>query len=210
MKQMKRWCSMLLVLCICMSMIPIRAYAKTTITSPNGAKGSDYSSAYASKLDDIFKGRVPLFTSTSATFALGQSINNSEWYTVGGALKGKQCYIYSQAVYYYLFGDIVYHGNGLSPAYWKDSKMVLSNRSSASYDSFKNAGVGFGAYIRTTSNSDGSFNAGVGHSMIVLAYDTTGITYLAGNANGSGLVRITTETWNEFNASQLYNKSRRI
>ena len=210
MKQMKRWCSLLLVLCLCMSMIPVRAEAKSTITSPNGAKGSDYSTAYASKLDDIFQGRVPLFTSTSSTFALGQSIDNSEWYTVGGALKGKQCYIYSQAVYYYLFGDIVYHGNGLGAAYWKDSKMILSNRSSASYSSFKNAGVGFGAYIRTTSNSDGSFNAGVGHSMIVLEYDTNGITYLAGNANGSGLIRITTETWSEFNTSQLYNKGRRI
>lgn len=210
MKQMKRWCSILLVLCLCMSMIPVRAEAKSTITTPDGAAGSDYSAAYATKLDDIFKGRVPLFTSTSSTFALGKSINNSEWYTVGGALKGKQCYIYSQAVYYYLFGDIVYHGNGLSAAYWKDSKQIMSNRTSASYSSFTNAGVGFGAYIRTTPNSDGSFNAGVGHSMIVLAYDATGITYLAGNANGSGLVRITTETWSEFNSSQLTSKGRRI
>ena len=210
MKQMKRWCSILLVLCLCMSMIPIRANAKTTITSPSGAKGSDYSAAYASKLDDIFQGRVPLFTSTSETFPLGQSINNSEWYTVGGALKGKQCYIYSQAVYYYLFGDIVYHGNGLSSAYWKDSKQIMSNCASVSYSSFANAGVGFGAYIRTTSNSDGSFNAGVGHSMIVLDYDTTGITYLAGNANGAGQVRITKETWSEFNTSQLTNKGRRV
>ena len=210
MKQMKRWCSILLVLCLCMSMIPIRANAKTTITSPSGAKGSDYSAAYASKLDDIFQGRVPLFTSTSETFPLGQSINNSEWYTVGGALKGKQCYIYSQAVYYYLFGDIVYHGNGLSSAYWKNSKQIMSNRASVSYSSFRDAGVGFGAYIRTTSNSDGSFNAGVGHSMIVLDYDTTGITYLAGNANGAGQVRITKETWSEFNTSQLTNKGRRV
>ena len=210
MKQMKRWCSILLVLCLCMSMIPVRAEAKATITTPNGASGSDYSTAYAAKLDDIFKGRVPLFTSTSETFALGKSINNSEWYTVGNALKGKQCYIYSQAVYYYLFGDIVYHGNGLGAAYWKDSKMIMSNRTSASYSSFADAGVGFGAYIRTTPNSDGSFNAGVGHSMIVLSYDASGITYLAGNANGSGLVRITTETWSEFNATQLTNKGRRI
>lgn len=210
MKQMKRWCSMLLVLCLCMSMIPVRVNAKTTITSPTGAKGSDYSAAYASKLDDIFQGRVPLFTSTSATFPLGQSINNNEWYTVGGALKGKQCYIYSQAVYYYLFGDIVYHGNGLSSAYWKNSKQIMSNSTSASYSSFRDAGVGFGAYIRTTPNSDGSFNAGAGHSMIVMSYDSTGITYLAGNTNGSGLVRITTETWSEFNTSQLTNKGRRI
>ena len=210
MKHMKRLCSLLLVLCICISMLPVRANAKSIIITPSGAKGSDYSTAYASKLDDIFQGRVPLFTSTSQTFALGQSISNSEWYTVGGALRGKQCYIYAQAAYYYLFGDIVYHGNGLSSAYWKDSKMVLSNRSSASYSSFKDAGVGFGAYIRTTSNSDGSFNAGVGHSMIVLEYNTTGLTYLAGNANGAGQVRITTETWSEFNASQLTNKGRRI
>lgn len=210
MKQMKRWCSILLVLCLCMSMIPIRAEAKSTITTPDGAKGSDYSAAYATKLDDIFKGRVPLFTSTSETFPLGQSIDNSEWYTVADTLTGKQCYIYSQAVYYYLFGDIVYHGNGLSDAYWKDSRQIISNMTAASYSSFTQAGVGFGAYIRTTPNSDGSFNSGEGHSMIILAYDTTGITYLAGNANGSGQVRITTETWSEFNTSQLTNKGRRI
>ena len=128
---------------------------------------------------------------------------------MAGQISGYQCYIYANAVYYYLFGDIPYHGSGIS-GYWKDSKTVLKNQSSASYSRFSNAGVGFGAYIRTTANSDGSYSGSYGHSLIVLTYDSSGITYLDCNSNGKGLVRIARETWSEFNSSQVSGKSRRI
>ena len=209
MKHIKAWLSFLLVLCMCLSVIPIRAEARTTITTPGGTSGSDYSVAYASKLDDIFQGRVALFSNTSAKYPLGQSLNNSQQYSVAGKISGYQCYIYANAVYYYLFGDIPFHGSGIS-GYWKDSKTVLTNQSSASYNSFANAGVGFGAYIRTTGNSDGSYSSESGHSMIVMTYDSNTITILEGNANGNGLVRITHETWSEFNSSKVSGKGRKI
>ncbi len=205
----KQMLSLLLVLCLCLSLVPIRAEARTTITTPGGARGSSYSAAYASKLDNIFQGNVALFSNYSDKYALGQSMNINRQYSVAGKISGYQCYIYANAVYYYLFGDIPYHGSGIS-GYWKDSKTVLTNQSSASYSSFVNAGVGFGAYIRTTGNSDGSYNGSSGHSMIVLGYDSNSITYLEGNANGKGLVRITTDTWNEFNTNLVNGKGWKI
>lgn len=209
MKRIKHGLSLLLVLCLCLSMIPIRAQARTTITTPGGASGSNYSVAYAGKLDNIFQGNVALFSNSSDKYALGQSMIMDRSYSVASTISGKQCYIYANAVYYYLFGDIPCHGSGIS-GYWKDSRTVLTNQSSASYDSFRNAGVGFGAYIRTTGNSDGSYNGGSGHSMIVLSYDANTITILEGNANGKGLVRITNETWNEFNSSKVSGKGWKI
>ena len=209
MKRIKRWISLLLVLCMCLSLVPIRAEARTTITTPSGAKGSNYSATYASKLDNIFQGSVALFSNFSDKYALGQSMNTGREYSVARTISGFQCYIYANAVYYYLFGDIPFHGSGIS-GYWKDSKTVLTNQSSASYSSFANAGVGFGAYIRTTANSDGSYNGGSGHSMIVLAYDADTITILEGNADGKGLVRIAVETWSEFNSSKVSGKGWKI
>ena len=206
---MKRLISGLLALCLCIAMVPIQAHARTTITTPGGASGINYSAAYASKLDNIFQGNVALFSNYSEKFALGQSLNVDRQYSVAGKISGYQCYIYANAVYYYLFGDIPYHGSGIS-GYWSNSKTVLTNQSSASYSSFSNAGVGFGAYIRTTSNSDGSYNGSSGHSMIVLFYDSSNITYLEGNGDGKGLVRITKETWSEFNTNQVSGKSRKI
>ena len=184
---------------------PVRA--ASYITDPTSAKGSDYSPVYATKLDNLFQGKATLFTNTDETFPLGASLNNSKSYTVAKTYSGQQCYIYAQGVYYYLFGDVPRHGEG--SAFWSDSATVMTNQTTAGYSAFLNAGVGFGAYLRTTINTDGSYN-GNGHSMIVLRYDTTGIAYLEGNADGKGLVRITVRTWDEFNSNQLTSKGRRI
>lgn len=211
-KATSRLAIFVLALCMCLIALPpitLPVNAETTVTNPSIVTGSDFSSAYATKLDNIFSGKISLFSNTSATFPLGTHLNNSTTYYVAGAISGKQCYIYAQAVYYYLFGDIPLHGNGYKN-YWNDSTTVITNKASVSYDLFIDSGVGFGAYIRTTPNSDGSYDGADGHSMIVLSYDRSNITYLEGNADGNGLVRITTRTWNDFNSNQLSNKSRRI
>ena len=205
----RRIAALIFVLIICTTLFQFKAQAKTVITNPSGVSGSNYSSTYAAKLDNIFRGNVALFSNTTAKFALGQSLNVDKQYTVAGALSGYQCYIYANAVYYYLFGDLPYHGSGLN-GYWSNSTTVLNNQASASYSSFQSAGVGFGAYIRTTGNSNGSYNGSVGHSMIVLSYDSSTITYLDCNSNGAGLVRVAVESWSEFNASHVTGKGRRI
>lgn len=181
--------------------------AVTYITDPSQISGSDFSTAYAARLDALFQGSAPIFTNTTETFPLGASLDVNKSYVIANTYSGYQCYIYAQAAYYYLFGDVPRHGDG--SLYWSDSEKVLTNKTSASYSLFSNAGVGFGAYLRTTTNTDGSYN-GNGHSMIILAYDTTGLTYLEGNADGRGLIRVTTRTWEEFNANQLTAKGRRI
>ena len=173
--------------------------------------GGDYTSnsELSTRLNNVFNGNVALFSNSSARYAVGDTINKSTSFTVAGKITGKQCYIYANAVYYYLFGDIPFHGSGYS-GYWNNSKVVLSNQASASYNLFKNAGVTCGSYLRTTSNSDGSYNGNSGHSLIILSYNSSGLTYLEGNGDGNGKTLITTKTWSDFNAKLLTNKGRRI
>lgn len=207
----KKMMCILIVAALFLGILPagsLSAQAVTQITDGQAISGRTYSVDYADKLNAIFSGKAQLFSNTSATFALGQSLNNRTVYQVAGVIGGYQCYIYAQAVYYYLFGDIPYTGNGL--VYWSNSSKIMENQSVASYELFMEANVGFGAYVRTTTNSNGSFNSGGGHSFIILSYDEEGITYLEGNANGYGLVCVTQRTWSEFNANQLGGRNRKI
>jgi len=206
---MKKSLSIVLVLAMLCTWLPqiTKEVDAAQIDDASDIDGYSYSTAYGDKLNKIFQGKVSLFSDTTATYPLGSSINNSHPYVVAQTISGKQCYIYAQAVYYYLFGDIVYHGNGY--VYWSDSVKLISNKAEASYNLFANAGVGFGAYMRTTVNTDGSYSDS-GHSMIVLGYDTSGITYLEGNADGAGFICVTTRTWSNFNQEMLSKKGRRL
>ena len=208
---MRRILSLVLALVLLGTMLPqlgLTAQAAEVIEDPAQIDGSQYTSVYAGKLNDIFEGKVDLFSNSTDRYPLGTSLNNSANYTIAGTISGQQCYIYAQAVYYYLFGDVIYHGDGYK--YWSDSEKVLTNQKTVSYSQFQAAGISFGAYIRTTGNSNGSYSSSKGHSMIVLAYDAERITVLEGNADGRGLVRITVLTWDEFNSNFLTSKGRRI
>lgn len=181
------------------------------------AEGYEYtdSLALAEKLNEIFDGDIDLYRNSGLTkesiVPLNDRVNNDTLYYIkskitGGTLCGWQCYIYANAVYNKLFGEFVGHANNLSK-----SKIVISGgRKSVSYDLFKDAGVKCGAYMRTTRNSNGSFNGNVGHSIIILSYDKSGISYLEGNGDGNGLVRICNRTWSDFNYSFFSSKSRRV
>lgn len=199
---------MLMLLCGVVSQLGVEVQATSRIVASKKIDGSIYSSTYAKKLNKIFQGKVALFSNSKVKYALGDSMKTRASYRVADTPPGSQCYIYAQGVYYYLFGDMVYHGNGYK--YWSDSKKVLSNKKTVSYEMFTKAKVGFGAYMRTTSNSNGSYNGSSGHSMILLAYDKEKITYLEGNADGRGLICITQQTWKEFNASHLNGRGRRM
>ena len=205
---MKRRLFCLLVAAVLLFAAVPKTRAVTYITDPGAVSGYQYSAEYGGKLDAIIKGELALFSNTQDLFPLGSSLNNSKLYQIAnGRLGGWQCYIYAQAVYYHLFGDIPYHGVGTMK--WNNTEQVIFNETVASYELFLNSDVGFGAYIRTTVNEDGSYS-GSGHSVIVLGYDETGITYLEGNADGKGLIRITTRTWEEYNSQQLAGRGRRI
>ena len=203
-----RFAALCLCLVLCLSAVtPV--FAATHITKSSQINGFTYSAAYGEKLNEIFQGKAKMFSNSSDTYSLGQNINMNRQYAVAKVISGQQCYIYAQAVYHYLFGDVPYHGTGIGD-YWNNSKRVLHNVTSVSRQSFINAGVGFGAYIRTTVNSNGSFSGSYGHSMILLSYDAAGLTYLDCNGDGKGAIRVTTRTWSEFNRVLLSSKGRRI
>ena len=211
MKRANKFLSVFLVLLMIVSIIPM-----SSITA-SAASGSDYTSvsALATKLTQIFNGDIDIYSNSACTtevsMPINTSMNNSTTYyvksnTTGNTCPGKQCYIYANAVYNKLYNEWV--GNGASFAH--SVNVITKGKSSLSYSDLVNAGVKCGAYLRTTTNSDGSFNGNKGHSMIILSYNSSNITYLEGNGDGNGAIRITTKTWSNFNSSQLTGKSRYV
>ncbi len=168
------------------------------------------------RLDRVLSGDVELYGDIHCTSPVRAPLNTrstplGKTYYVksasGNVYSGTSCYIYANAVYATLFGDVPFHGDDVG---WLHSRRVAGNLASASYGGFTELGVGLGALLRTTANSDGSYNGGAGHSVIVLGYDREGITYLEGNGDGKGLVRVTEKSWDDFNDTLLTGKGRRI
>ena len=146
-------------------------------------------------------------TKVPVSIAVNAYLDNKQMYfarTRSGVFSGYgyQCYIYAQAVYAQLFDEIVYHGPSSSYVL-KHSTQVMGASPVLTYSMLRDAHVMPGAYLRTTANTDGSYNSSYGHSLIILGYDENGITILEGNANGSGLVRCYTTTYDLFNSGYL-------
>ena len=196
--------------------VPCLSEAKVVfISDPGDLDAGAYTSSplLAEKLINVFNGDIDLFDGSKETYLpIGCTMNNKTMFTVtsktnGSSIYGYQCYIYANAVYNYLFNEYVGHGNGG----FVHSENVLRNAGdTASYEQFKRAGVMCGAYLRTTANSDGSYNGSNGHSLIVLKYDENEITYIEGNGEGQGLVRGAVLSWDVFNARQLSGRGRVI
>ncbi len=198
------------------TVIPFTAGAVTSVTNPSEANGYSYTnlSELASRLNDIFNGDIDMYTDTDCTsevtFALGQSLNNSTTYyvrnnTTGNVASGKQCFIYANAVYNKLFNEVF---GGLATSFSNSHRVVEGGADSVSYEMLSGAGVRCGAYIRTTNHSTGEYNGYSGHSMIILSYNESEIVVLDGNSNGRGLVRITVNTWDEFNSNHFTRSKR--
>ncbi len=172
--------------------------------------GNDYTGnvEVAAKLDSVLNGTAKIFKNSDSTFKMGDSLNNSFAYAWGNTW-GYQCLAYARGVYYYLFGeDADYAGKTYTNAYLA---LGPSDRvSKLSYSVLSEAGVGCGAYVRTTANWDYSYNTSNGHSFLILSYDEDTMTFLEGNANGRGLIALNTYTWDEFNTRRLVNAGRRI
>lgn len=160
----------------------------------------------AIRLNHVYNGDICLFSNTEKKFPVGSRLDNNKTYVVNGKISGGQCYAYAQGVFFYLWGDCIGHGDGN----YKNSRVVLKNQKSASYDSFISAGVVPGSYCRTTPNKNGSYNGKKGHSMIIVSYNKNEIITLEGNADGKGSIELKTRTWDEFNKEQLTSKGRRI
>ncbi len=198
------------------TVIPFTASAVTSITNPSDANGYTYTnlSDLASRLNAVFNGDIDMYTDVDCTnevqFALGQSLNNSTTYyvrnnTTGNVASGMQCFIYANAVYNKLFNEVF---GGLATSFSNSHRVVEGGADSVSYEMLSGAGVRCGAYIRTTNQSTGEYNGYSGHSMIILSYNETEIVVLDGNSNGRGLVRITVNSWEEFNSNHFARSNR--
>lgn len=223
---MKKFVSILLCLifmtsmCVCSN---VNVSAKSYITSSSSADGSDYTNItkLANKLNQVFKGDIGLYSNSACTNSVSaplgsrkmigptEKASNQYWIksnTTGKINSGWQCYIYADAVYNTLFNEWVGKGTSLSHSH----KVMGGGKSSVSYNDFKNIGVRTGAIMRTTVNSNGSWNGNKGHSLIILSYNSSGIKYIEGNGDGKGLVRIANLSWSEFNSGQLKGRSRYV
>ena len=220
MSRWKRLLAVSLVLTLLVALIcPVlsSASAPEYILSSSELQGKNYADSVdlAKLLDQVFSGAVKAYTDSACTkdrsLPVGCNMNNSVQYyvqsqTTGIKISGWQCYIYANAVYNALFREWVGHAKSFS-----HSRVVIPGGGNTfSYQMLKDAGVRCGAYLRTTNYSSGAYNGNVGHSLIILSYDKAGITYLEGNADGNGLVRVTKRTWDNFNTNQLSGRKRYI
>lgn len=211
---LRRGLSCLLALATVLS-LAIVGSAATTITSPSGITGDRFTqtASLAEALDGVFSGDIDIYTNSSysneVSMPLGYVIDpDTQFYvrsnTSGNGISGWQCYIYANAVYNKLFNEWVGHGNSFA-----HSRVVVAGGvSTLSYETLRDAGVRCGAYVRTTTDSSGAYNGSAGHSFLILSYDADSITYLEGNADGKGIVRITVRDWDDFNKNQLSGRSR--
>lgn len=200
-------CTVIAFLSILFSMFPSSAFAdnNSSITSPLNASGYDYTDnpQLAEMLNSIFAGNVDFYTRTNqnekyyAKAPLGDTttVNTTKYVyikNVGQWMSGKTCFVYASAVYNKLFGDAPLSAVNNADAH---SVRIIYNTSKLSgaelYSQFEDAGAMTGAFMRTSNNKGR-------HSMILLSFDEKGITYLAGNDDGNGLVRIKTKSWDTF------------
>lgn len=218
---MKKFVSILLCLifmtsmCVCSN---VNVSAKSYITSSGSADGANYTdiNKLAQKLNQVFNGDIGLYSNSACTNSVSAPLgsrkmtgSNQYWIksnTTGNKNSGWQCYIYADAVYNTLFNEWVGKGSSLSHSH----KVMTGGKNSVSYNDFKNAEVRTGAIMRTTANSDGSWNSSKAHSLIILSYNSSGIKYIEGNGDGKGLVRIANLSWSEFNSGQLKGRSRYV
>lgn len=208
---LKRLISFILILIFCVS-LPFSAFARAIITDASLVDASAFTplAPLQSKWQEVFRGQIDLYTdkalSQKLSLPLGVSMSISDTYFVPsgkGVVTGKQCFIYANAVYHALFGEAVGRGENLSY-----SEILLAGGNELSYEKMKALGIQSGAYIRTTEKSDASYDSNSGHSMLVLSFDAESITVLEGNADNKGLIRITIDSWADFNRTKLKGKGR--
>lgn len=201
-KMKKRILSFLLALCIA---VPLLAAGASAAYVVNGKHGTDFASGtLAERLEAVLYSGISGCVSPSIP-ATGGSINNGQAYTTtyanqSGSNTDHQCHAYARAAYSYLFGYNM--SNSAYRVEFTDAK----GRNTLNYDMFSQYGVRCGAYLRTTKNSSGAYDASDGHSLLILDYDSGGVTTLEGNYNGNGGINVCYYSWNDFNSKLLSGK----
>ena len=194
-----------------------QVYASSYVKEYKKMDAYEYTSSpeLAKKLTQVFEGNIGLYTSSSFTKSVKAPLGCSKltgrnhYYIKGNATgtsnNGWQCYIYANAVYNTLYNEWVGRAGSL-----KNSKVVIKGGATFSYKQFVKAGVRVGAYVRTTGNKNYSYSPSVAHSFVILGYNEEYVTYIDGNSDGRGLVRVTKSTWDELNKAQTTGRRRYI
>lgn len=210
----KQWISFLLCICIGACALPQLAVTAAAsqedycwITDRSEVDGSDFtgSAILAAALNDIFDGNAniyydPEFTKPVNTVLGSNRVPNNGVNKYVGPYGenednvGTSCWIYANGVYYTLFGECT--GNGTAGENSEKLDLGETPNRNFSYDNFIAWGVRPepGALIRTR----------CGHSMVILDYDSEGISILDGNGNGKGLVAIRKMKWDSQNFRAKY------
>lgn len=213
-------CTFCLVMLGCARMLQPCVHAEEETPAAPAIGLQEYDICYTAsevlteQMDSVFAGNINLAmdadrTPVSISLAVASALDIRTTYyayTTGSYVTGMQCYIYAQAVYATLFDDLPYHGAGTKR--YDYSVQVMGQSPTIDYRAFTASKVMPGAYLRTTDQQDGTYNGAEGHSLIVLGYNEDGLTILEGNADGRGLIRIASYTWDDFNERVLtrYNR----
>ena len=205
MRNWKKWISLCAGICISACILPgmaVTSYASQEdyrwITDRAEVDGSDYtgSAILASALNDIFDGNANIYYDAEFTKPVNTELGSSR-VPNNGVNKyvgpygdnednvGTSCWIYANGVYYTLFGECT--GNGTAGANSEKLDLSGTQNKNFTYENFLAWGVRPepGALIRTR----------CGHSLVILDYDSEGVTILDGNGNGKGLVAIRKMKW---------------
>ena len=196
-----------ILLSICISVCALSEMAVTAsasqedyrwITNREEVDGSDYTSSVilAAALNSIFDGNANVYYDAGFTKQVNTELGSSR-VPNNGVNKyvgpygdnedniGTSCWIYANGVYFTLFGECT--GNGTAGENSEKLDLSGSNNYNFSYENFITWGVRPepGALIRTR----------CGHSLVILDYNSEGVTILDGNGNGKGLVAIREMKW---------------
>ena len=199
MKLSKRIAAFVIAAAMMMCILPVFSNAASSYKAEDFTKVEEL----IPKLNKVINGGADLFfdkvyedpEDTADDLKVGGYINPDiryYWGTESRSHYGWTCFAYAQAVYFYLFGDVLYRCEG-QDAYgvkYKGSEVVLQDTKPVSFDILYNAGVGTGAYVEAPN-----------HYYIILTYDKHSITTLGGNEDGYGRgeIKISNYTWDEFN-----------
>ena len=197
--------SLCLSICISVWILPGMAVSASAdqedyrwITDREEVDGSDFTSSaiLAAALNDIFDGNANVYYDAAFTKMVNTELGSSRVpnngvnkyvgpYGDNDDNVGTSCWIYANGVYYTLFGECT--GNGTAGEHSEKLDLSGSDSYKFTYENFLTWGVRPepGALIRTR----------CGHSMVVLDYDSEGVTILDGNGNGKGLVAIREMKW---------------
>ena len=188
-------------LVVCLFILMVFSFALADYSGSNYTSNTDL----ADKITKLLNGKVSIFSDGSMYKVNDVFPRDKKFFWANASDSGYQCYAYANAAYNYLFGESPKQGNGP----YSKSKLIsgVKKENKLSYDLFVEKGIGCGAWIRTTSNSSGAYNDSKGHSIIILSYNSSNVTFLHAATTGGSTyyVQLSTKLWKDTGTWDSFN-----